>query len=129
MRRAVITGIGIVSCIGNNKAEVTDSLKNGISGITRNESYADIGIRSHVSGSVNIDTESLIDRKILRFMVTNLFNLSCSSSSRYAQPRHHPAGGVLQHVAMQQPVAGIVRDEGYLNCLAAVHQNSVAQWP
>ena len=68
MRRAVITGIGIVSCIGNNKAEVTDSLKNGISGITRNESYADIGMRSHVSGSVNIDTESLIDRKILRFM-------------------------------------------------------------
>ena len=68
MRRAVITGIGIVSCIGNNKAEVTDSLKNGISGITRNESYADIGMRSHVSGSVNIDIESLIDRKILRFM-------------------------------------------------------------
>ena len=68
MRRAVITGIGIVSCIGNNKAEVTDSLKNGVSGITRNESYADIGMRSHVSGSVNIDTESLIDRKILRFM-------------------------------------------------------------
>ena len=68
MRRAVITGIGIVSCIGNNKAEVTDSLKNGISGITRNESYADIGMRSHVSGSVNIDTEGLIDRKILRFM-------------------------------------------------------------
>ena len=68
MRRAVITGIGIVSCIGNNKAEVTDSLKNGISGITRNESYADIGMRSHVSGSVNVDTESLIDRKILRFM-------------------------------------------------------------
>ena len=64
---------------------------------------------------------SVAKRKFLRFMVTNLFNLYCSSYSRDAQPRHHPAGGVLQHLAMQQPVAGIVRDEGYLNCLAAVH--------
>ena len=72
---------------------------------------------------------SVTTRNFLRFMVTNLFNLSCGSSSRDAQPRHHPACGVLQHVAMQQPVAGIVRDECYLNRLAAVHQNSIAQWP
>ena len=68
MRRAVITGIGIVSCIGNNKAEVTDSLRHGKSGIKHNESYAEIGMRSHVSGSVEIDSKSLIDRKYLRFM-------------------------------------------------------------
>ena len=68
MRRAVITGIGIVSCIGNNKAEVTDSLRRGKSGIKHNESYAEIGMRSHVSGSVEIDSKSLIDRKYLRFM-------------------------------------------------------------
>ena len=68
MKRAVITGMGIVSCIGNNKSEVTDSLRQGKSGIKRNESYAEIGMRSHVSGSIEIDTKSLIDRKFLRFM-------------------------------------------------------------
>ncbi len=68
MRRVVITGFGIVSCLGNNKAEVLDSLKNGRSGIRHNESYVDIGMRSHVSGSVQLDTADVIDRKILRFM-------------------------------------------------------------
>ncbi|MEQ8407492.1 MAG: beta-ketoacyl-ACP synthase I [Gammaproteobacteria bacterium] len=68
MRRVVVTGIGIVSCLGNNKTEVLDSLKAGRSGISFNQSYADVGMRSHVSGTVNIDKEALIDRKILRFM-------------------------------------------------------------
>ncbi|MCH2324416.1 MAG: beta-ketoacyl-ACP synthase I [Pseudomonadales bacterium] len=68
MRRVVITGIGIVSCLGNNKAEVLDSLKNGRSGIRFNEEYAEIGMRSHVSGSVQLDTAELIDRKLARFM-------------------------------------------------------------
>ena len=68
MRRVVVTGIGIVSCLGNNKTEVLDSLKAGLSGISFNQSYADVGMRSHVSGTVNIDKEALIDRKILRFM-------------------------------------------------------------
>ena len=68
MRRVVITGIGIVSCLGNNKAEVLDSLKNGRSGIRFNEEYAEIGMRSLVSGSVQLDTAELIDRKLLRFM-------------------------------------------------------------
>ena len=68
MRRAVITGIGIVSCIGNNISEVTDSLRHGKSGIKHNKSYEEIGMRSHISGSVEIDSKSLIDRKYLRFM-------------------------------------------------------------
>ena len=68
MRRTVITGIGIVSCLGNNKTEVLDSLKHGRSGIRHNESYVEVGMRSHVSGTVQIDTAELIDRKILRFM-------------------------------------------------------------
>ena len=68
MRRVVITGIGIVSCLGNNKAEVLDSLKNGRSGIRFNEEYAELGMRSHVSGSVKLDTAELIDRKLFRFM-------------------------------------------------------------
>jgi 3-oxoacyl-[acyl-carrier-protein] synthase I len=69
MRRVVVTGIGIVSCLGNNKEAVLDSLKTGRSGIRHNQSYVDIGMRSHISGSiVDLDKEALIDRKLLRFM-------------------------------------------------------------
>jgi 3-oxoacyl-[acyl-carrier-protein] synthase I len=69
MRRVVVTGMGIVSSIGNNKAEVLDSLKTGRSGITFQPEYAEHGLRSHVAGSVkNLDTEALIDRKLMRFM-------------------------------------------------------------
>jgi len=68
MKRVVVTGIGIVSCLGNDKESVLDSLKAGRSGIRHNSTYEEIGMRSHVSGSVQIDTAELIDRKILRFM-------------------------------------------------------------
>jgi 3-oxoacyl-[acyl-carrier-protein] synthase-1 len=68
MKRVVVSGIGIVSCLGNDKESVLDSLKAGRSGIRHNPTYEEIGMRSHVSGSVQIDTAELIDRKILRFM-------------------------------------------------------------
>jgi len=68
MRRVVVTGIGAVSCIGNTQAEITDSLKNGRSGIVASESYQELGLRSQVSGSVNIDIAEHIDRKVRRFM-------------------------------------------------------------
>lgn len=69
MRRVVVTGIGIVCSIGNNKAEVVDSLKEGRSGITFQPEYAAQGLRSHVAGSIkNLDVEALIDRKLMRFM-------------------------------------------------------------
>ncbi|HHZ87947.1 MAG TPA: beta-ketoacyl-ACP synthase I [Chromatiaceae bacterium] len=68
MRRVVITGIGVVSSIGNDCAEVTDSLRSGRSGIANDPEYAELGFRSHVCGPINIDVESLIDRKIRRFM-------------------------------------------------------------
>ena len=68
MRRVVITGIGAVSCIGNNKKDITDSLRNGRSGIVANESFAEMGLRSLVSGSVDIDIAEHIDRKVRRFM-------------------------------------------------------------
>ncbi len=68
MKRVVITGMGIVSSIGNNKQEVTDSLREGRSGIEFSQEYADLGFRSHVHGAVHIDTESLIERKKRRFM-------------------------------------------------------------
>jgi len=68
LRRVVVTGIGIVSSIGNNKAEVTEALRAGRSGIDYSEEYAELGFRSHVHGPVKIDTKALIDRKLLRFM-------------------------------------------------------------
>ena len=68
MRRAVITGLGVVSCIGNNKEEVLDSLRSGRSGIVANETFKEMGLRSQVSGSCHIDLKEHIDRKILRFM-------------------------------------------------------------
>ena len=64
----VVTGLGAVSCIGNNKGEILGSLKAGRSGITANESFAEMGLRSQVAGAVDIDVKEHIDRKILRFM-------------------------------------------------------------
>ncbi|HVL01427.1 MAG TPA: beta-ketoacyl-ACP synthase I [Dongiaceae bacterium] len=69
MKRIVVTGMGIVSCLGNDKATVTNALKNGTSGIRFNESYKEMGLRSNVAGSiVGLNLEDHIDRKPLRFM-------------------------------------------------------------
>ena len=68
MRRVVVTGMGVVSSIGNNKQEVLDSLKAGQSGIERSEEYAELGFRSHVHGSIKLDIDSALDRKLRRFM-------------------------------------------------------------
>jgi len=68
LRRVVITGLGIVSSLGNNQSEVKDSLYHGKSGITFQPEYAERGLRSQVAGSVSINYEELIDRKLLRFM-------------------------------------------------------------
>jgi len=68
MKRVVVTGLGIVSSIGNNRAEVVDSLKEGRSGIAFADVYKEMGFRSHVHGPVNIDLDEFIDRKIKRFM-------------------------------------------------------------
>jgi len=68
MRRVVVTGIGAVSCIGNTPDAITEALKAGRSGIVANESFKEMGLRSQVSGSVDIDIKEHIDRKVLRFM-------------------------------------------------------------
>lgn len=68
MRRVVVTGLGIVSSIGNNKEEVAAALRAGRSGIVFCEKYADLGFRSHIHGSVKIDLDEHIDRKVRRFM-------------------------------------------------------------
>jgi len=68
MKRVVITGMGIVSSLGNNVNEVFESLKDSKSGITFQEEYKNKGLRSQVAGSINLNTEELIDRKLFRFM-------------------------------------------------------------
>ncbi len=68
MRRVVITGLGIVSSIGNNAEEVSNALRHGRSGIEYVDEYRELGFRSHIAGTVNLNTEELIDRKLRRFM-------------------------------------------------------------
>jgi 3-oxoacyl-[acyl-carrier-protein] synthase-1 len=67
-RRVVVTGIGIISCLGKDADSVTDSLRLGRSGISFQQDYVDIGMKSHVAGSIDIDLSEHIDRKKLRFM-------------------------------------------------------------
>ena len=92
MRRAVVTGLGIVSSIGNNKDEVLDSLREGRSGITFCEVYRDLGFRSHVHGSLKVTLEDVLDRKVRRFMGD---------------------GAAYNYLAMEQAVAdaGLTEDE------------------
>ena len=68
MRRVVVTGIGVVSCLGNSAQAVTETIRAGRSGISFNEKFAEMGLRSQVSGSVNIDLTEHVDRKTRRFM-------------------------------------------------------------
>jgi len=68
MKRAVITGLGVVSSIGNNAEEVIQSLRDGKSGISHSQQFEDMGLRSHVWGNIDLDPSDFIDRKALRFM-------------------------------------------------------------
>lgn len=68
MKRVVVTGLGIVSSIGNNQQEVVESLKNGRSGIVFSDIYKEMGLRSQVEGAIKIELDNLIDRKVRRFM-------------------------------------------------------------
>ncbi|MDZ4380892.1 MAG: beta-ketoacyl-ACP synthase I [Parvibaculum sp.] len=68
MRRVVVTGMGIVSSIGNNAQEVTASLREGRSGIVKADTYAEMGFRSQVQGSLKIDLDEAVDRRARRFM-------------------------------------------------------------
>jgi 3-oxoacyl-[acyl-carrier-protein] synthase I len=91
-RRVVITGIGIVSCIGNTQDEVLESLRNGRSGISHSDDYEERGFRSHVHGKPNIDVSDHIDKKLLRFMGD---------------------GAAFNYIAMQQAIddSGLTDDE------------------
>ena len=87
MRRVVVTGMGIVSSIGNNTQEVLASLYEAKPGISRAEKYAELGFRSQVQGAPTLDTDGMIDRRAMRFLAQ---------------------GGVWNHIAMEQAI----RDSG-----------------
>ena len=105
MRRVVVTGLGIVSSIGNNADEVTASLRDARSGISFSQDFADHGFRCQVWGSPNIDTTDLVDRRAARFL---------------------SQGGSWNHVAMKQAIAdsGLEESEYSANPRAGIIMGS-----
>ena len=105
MRRVVVTGMGICSSIGNNKEEVLDSLKQGKSGIEFAPKYAELGFRSHVHGSVNLDLKALIEKKIKRFM-------GDSAAYNYIAMREAVEHSGLEESDISNPRTGIITGAG-----------------
>ena len=105
MKNVVVTGVGIKSCIGNTYNEVLHSLQNGKSGISANQSYADMGFRSQISGSINLDYSDLIDRKLLRFMGE-------ASAYSYLAARDAIKMSGLEEEYLNSPRVGIVAGSG-----------------
>lgn len=118
MRRVVVTGIGIVSCLGNSKETVLESLKQGTSGIRFNETYKEKGFRSQISGSIDIDKTALIDRKVLRFM---------GDSSAFAyismQQAIEDAGLTLEEIS--SPRIGLIAGSGGASCENQVNATEI----
>ena len=94
MRRVVVTGIGVVSCLGNDKDSVLQSLREGRSGIRFNPEYAEMGMRSQVSARIDIDLKERIDRKFLRFM---------------------GEGAAYGHISMEQAIADASLENGEIS--------------
>ncbi|HFC52906.1 MAG TPA: beta-ketoacyl-ACP synthase I [Gammaproteobacteria bacterium] len=105
MRRVVVTGIGIVSSIGNNRQEVLKSLREGRSGIEYSEEYAELGFRSHVHGPVRLDYRELIDRRLLRFM-------GDAAAFNYLAMQEAIADSGLEPDEISHPRTGIVVGSG-----------------
>ena len=105
MRRVVVTGMGIVSSIGNNCAEVEASLREARSGIVCADEYRELGFRSQVHGSIDIDLEAEIDRKLRRFM-------GASAAYNYLAMREAIAHSGLTEAQISNPRAGLVVGSG-----------------
>ncbi len=105
MKRVVITGMGIVSCLGNNKAAVLDALQTGRSGIRFREDYKELGFRSQVAGTIDIDFAALIDRKQLRFM-------GDAAAYTYLAMQEAIADSGLTESEVSNPRAGIIAGSG-----------------
>lgn len=105
MRRVVVTGLGIVSSIGNNKKEVADALRAGRSGISFSQEYADLGFRSHVHGDIKLEASELIDRKLMRFM-------GDAAAFNYLAMREALEDAGLSEEQVSSPRAGLIVGSG-----------------
>ena len=104
-RRVVITGLGIVSCLGNNAATVTEALRAGRSGISRSQEQIDMGMRSHVSGAPHIDLSEHIERKQRRFMAD-------AAAYAYISMRQCIADAGLSDAEVSNERTGIIAGSG-----------------
>ena len=120
MKNVVVTGMGIVSCIGNGLDEVLSSLKNGKSGIKLNPIYKEMGFRSHVSGSIELNLSDLIDRKVLRFM-------SEASGFAYLATQEALNHSDLNLDSMDTSRIGIVAGSGGASSAAQIQASDVAR--
>jgi len=120
MKNVVVTGMGIVSCIGSDIQKVLSSLKNGKSGITKNLTYEEMGFRSHISGAVDINLSELIDRKTLRFM-------SEASGFGYIAAQEALLNASLNLEEMNTSRIGIVAGSGGASSAAQIEASDIAR--
>ena len=120
MKNVVVTGMGIVSCIGSDIQEVLVSLKKGKSGITKNLIYEEMGFRSHISGAINLNLSELIDRKTLRFM-------SEASGFGYIAAQEALLNASLNLEEMNTSRIGIVAGSGGASSAAQIEASDVAR--
>ncbi len=105
MKRVVITGLGVVSCLGNNQDEVYHSLLNSKSGISFSQEYKDHNLKSHIHGKPNIKLEDFIDRKTIRFM-------GSGSAYNYIAMKEAIADSGLEEKEVSNFKTGIVMGSG-----------------
>ena len=105
MKRVVVTGMGIVSCLGTELDTVSNALKESRSGISFNETYRELGMRSHVAGSIDVDLADHIDRKLRRFM-------GAAAGYAYIAMRDAIADAGLDESVISNPRTGIIAGSG-----------------
>ena len=120
MKNVVITGVGIKSCIGNDYNDVLVNLQEGKSGITFNETYSEMGFRSCISGSININLSDYIDRKLLRFMGE-------SSGYAYLATKDALKMAGIEEKDLDSPKIGIVAGSGGASTRVMVNSGDIAR--
>ena len=120
MKNVVVTGMGVISCIGSGLNEVISSLKNGKSGIKPNPTYKEMGFRSHVSGSIDINLSELIDRKVLRFM-------SEASGFAYLAAQEALMNAGLDLSSIDTSRIGIIAGSGGASSAAQIEASDIAR--
>ena len=120
MKNVVVTGMGIISCIGSGLNEVLSSLKNGKSGIKSNPTYKEMGFRSHVSGSIDLNLSELIDRKVLRFM-------SEASGFAYLAAQEALINAGLDLSSIDTSRIGIIAGSGGASSAAQIEASDIAR--